>query len=470
MIIRTASSLLVAGLLASAVASPAAGQTAQAYFEFLMARRLEAQGDAAGALAALERAAVADPRSAEIKAEIAALQLRRNIRPDAEKAAREALALNDANVEAHRVLGLIYAANVDALGRRAQPAQVEATAREAISHLERAIGDTAAANDFTLHLTIGRLYLRTGNAAKAVETLGSIVTQNPNSLQARLSLARAYAAGDDLEGAISTLDQVVDDEPRVASLLAQYQEQAGLLKAAAATYTKALAIQPRSRELKFRRAMALYNARDYAQSAAFAGEVQTQHPDDLRFPRLRARGLFASGAAPRAFAILEPVAKAFPRDVNTQFALADLYNEVGRDVDAERTVRQLLEVVPGNADALNYLGYLLADKGRQLDEAVRLVQRALDAEPDNPSFLDSLGWAYYRRGELDEAEKYLSPAAARMPNNAVVQDHFGDLLAGRGRWPEAIAAWTRALEGNGGDVDRAVIEKKISDARTRLSR
>src|SRR5687767_15964990 len=102
MINRTASSLLVAGLLVTAVPSPAAAQTAEAYFEFLIARRLEAQGDAAGALAALERAAIADPKSAEIKAEIAGLQLRRNIRPDAEKAAREALALNEANIEAHR--------------------------------------------------------------------------------------------------------------------------------------------------------------------------------------------------------------------------------------------------------------------------------------------------------------------------------------------------------------------------------
>ena len=470
MITRTASSLLVAALLTAAVPIPAAAQTGQAYFEFLIARRLEAQGDAVGALAALERAAMANPKSAEIKAEIAGLQLRRNLRPDAEKAAREALVLNDANVEAHRVLGLIYAANVDSTNTRAQPAQIEATAKEAITHLERAIGDTATASDFTLYFTIGRLYLRTGNSAKAIEALGRVVTQNPNSVQARLSLAQAYAAGDNLKGAISTLDLVVEDEPRVASSLAQYQEQAGLLKEAAASYTRALAVQPMSRELKFRRATTLYNAKEYAQSATFAGEAQAQHPDDLRFPRLRARALYDSGAAPRAFAILEPVAKASPRDVNTQFALADLYNDAGRDADAERTIRQLLEVVPDNPNALNYLGYMLAERGTKLDEAVAFITRALALDSNNPSFLDSLGWAYYRRGEMEQAEKYLSPAAERMPRNAVVQDHFGDILAGRGRLQDAIAAWTRALDGEGGGIDRAVVEKKISDARGRLNR
>src|SRR5918996_4641138 len=128
-------------LLALSMAGAAAAQSPDAYFEFLMARRLEAQGDQAGALAALERAAVAHPSSAEVKAEIASFQLRRNRRADAEKAAREALVLNDDNLEAHRVLGLIAAANVDTINARTQPAQLEAAAREAIRHLERAAAD-----------------------------------------------------------------------------------------------------------------------------------------------------------------------------------------------------------------------------------------------------------------------------------------------------------------------------------------
>lgn len=465
-----APALIVAGLLATAVPTPAVAQSAEAYFEFLMARRLEAQGDNPGALAALERAAVADPASAEVKAEIASFQLRRNRRPDAEKAAREALALNDDNIEAHRVLGLIHAASVDTINARTQPAQLEAAAREAILHLERAAADPAGTIDFNLHYTLGRLHLRVGDAQKAIEALTRVVNQNPNSVQGRLSLAQAFAAANDLKGAISTLDIVVDDEPRVASSLAQYQEQAGLLKDAAASYARALALQPMSRELKFRRANVLLNAGEYAQAATFAGEAQAQHPDDLRFPRIRARATFESGARDRAFAILEPAAKAFPRDANTQFALAELYKDAGRDGDAERTLRQLVDVEPGNPDALNYLGYFLADKGRQLDEAVRLLERALQADPGNPSYLDSLGWAHFRRGSLDDAEKYLSPAAERLPENSVVQDHFGDLLARRGRWQDAITAWTRALAGDGDDIDRAAVEKKVSDARTRLPR
>jgi tetratricopeptide (TPR) repeat protein len=404
-----------------------------------------------------------------VRAEIASFQLRRNRRSDAETAALQALKLDDANLEAHRVLGLIYSANVDAMNARTPEAQVETAARQAITHLERAAGEAAAGTDIQIHYSLGRLYLRIGDAGKAVDAFTRVVNQNPDSAQGRLSLAQAYAATNDLKNAIDALEFIVNDEPRVAGVLGQYQEQAGMLKEATASYTVALANDPMNRGLKFRRIAAAFNDGNYSQAAQFATEAQSQHPDDLRFPRLRARAIFESGDPGRAVTILEPVARANPRDTATQLGLADLYNDAGRDGDAERTLRQLLEVEPSNAEALNYLGYLLADRGRSLDEAVRLVERALVAEPGNPAYLDSLGWAHFRRGNFEEAEKYLAPAAQQLPRNAVVQDHLGDVLARRGRWAEAISAWTRALAGDGG-VDRAAVERKIQDAKTRLPR
>src|SRR5262245_60597331 len=125
---RIASSFFVAGLLITAApaiahaqaaapaapvaqtaAAPAPQVNADAYYEFIMARRLESQGDQAGALAALQRAQTADPKSSMVRAEIAGFQLRRNRRPEAERAAGEALQLDADNSDAHRVLGLIAA-------------------------------------------------------------------------------------------------------------------------------------------------------------------------------------------------------------------------------------------------------------------------------------------------------------------------------------------------------------------------
>ena len=138
---------VAAGLLLLCAGGVVAAQTQDAYFQFLMARHLEAQGDHTGALAALERAAAADPASAAVRAEIAAFQLRRNQRDAAESEALEALRLDEANLEAHRVLGMVYAAGVDAMNARTPRARVEARAQQAITHLERATGEAVLGID-----------------------------------------------------------------------------------------------------------------------------------------------------------------------------------------------------------------------------------------------------------------------------------------------------------------------------------
>jgi tetratricopeptide (TPR) repeat protein len=461
---RTAPWLIVAVLLAAAPSAATAQGAASSYFEFLMARRLEGQGDTKGALAALERAASGDPTSAEIPAEIAAFHLRRNDRDAAEKSARAALVLDEKNVEANRVLGTIKANAAD--GARAGTPALAAYLKEAITHLERAAAGSVVV-DINTHYLLGQLYLRSSDARKAVEAFSRVLSQNPDSFQARSLLAQSQAAAGDVTGAISTLEEAVEDDPRFADLLGQYQEQAGRLKEAIESYTTALAVRPADRAIKLRRISALLNAGDYQRAAQFAADGRRQHPDEVRFAQLHARALFEAGDRSAAVSLLEAAAKSFPRDRDTQFVLADTYNQTGRPADAERVLRQLLAADPDNANVLNYLGYILAERGEQLDEAIRLVRRAVEQQPENGAFLDSLGWAYFRKGDMNEAEKYLSAAAARLPTNSEIQDHLGDLHARRGRWEDAIGAWTRAVNGDAADVDKAAIQKKIDDARRR---
>jgi tetratricopeptide (TPR) repeat protein len=466
---RVASSLLLSAFLVGLVPGVSIAQgSSQSYLSFLMARRLEAEGDNSGALAALKRAAAADPRSAEIYAEMAGFHLRHNERPEAETAAKEALAINPDNVGANRALGLINAAAVEGTTGREVTGQVQTNLRDAIMYLERAIRASGPTADATLHYTLGRLYIRNNEPGKAIESLSRVLSQNPDSLTGRLTMAQAHAANKDLKSAIATLQEVLEFEPRVASALGQYQEEAGLLADAVESYTVALAVQPRSRELKIRRIAALLQAKEYQRAAAFAGEGRKQHPDDPRFLRLQGRALFDGGDRSGAILLLEQAAKASPKDTDTLFTLADVYADAGRGTDAERVLRQIVSAEPMNASALNYLGYLLAVRGEQLDEAIQLVQRALKEEPDNGAYLDSLGWAYFRRCDLDEAEKYLVAAVKQLPDNSEIQEHLGDLFARRGRFADAIAAWTRALAGDGQDIDKGAIEKKISSAKGKM--
>lgn len=460
-----ASWLVAGGVLLGATPALAQSQV-DPYYEFLVARHLEGEGDVAGALAALERAAAADPKSAEIRAEIADLHLRRNEREDAEKAANAALAIDESNVDANRVIGLLAAAA--ASNEKTAPADVKTLVDSAITHLERANAGSVGLPDANVNYTLGRLYMATGAPEKASQAFQRVVNANPGSLQGRLALAQALAATKNLDGAIATLEEVEEDEPRVLGPLAQYYQQAGMPQKAVDAYTKALEEQPNSRELKTGRILALYGAKDFAKAAEYAADAARQHPDDARFPRLQATALYAEGQKPRAIEVLEGAVKQFPKDTTAQLALVDMYNNVGRKADAERAVRQLLTVDPQNADALNFLGYMLAERGERLDEAIRLVNEALKQDPGNGAYLDSLGWAYFRRGDLEQADRYISEAAGKLPKNAEIQDHLGDVHAKRGRWQDAIAAWMHALENGGEDIDRAGIEKKIDDAKGRM--
>ena len=83
---------------------------------------------------------------------------------------------------------------------------------------------------------------------------------------------------------------------------------------------------------------------------------------------------------------------------------------------------------PENAAALNYLGYMLAERGERLDESVGYLKKALQIEPENGSYLDSLGWAYFKADKLDLAEDNLKRAADQLKTNSVIQDHYGEVL------------------------------------------
>ena len=135
---------------------------------------------------------------------------------------------------------------------------------------------------------------------------------------------------------------------------------------------------------------------------------------------------------------------------------------------AERVLRDLIGRDPMDANALNSLGYMLAERGDRLEEAVTLLQRALKIEPGNPSYLDSLGWAYFQQGRLDLADPPLTEAAEKLQSNSVVQDHLGDLRYKQQRFADAAAAWERALSGDGQSVDKSKLQGKIREARGRM--
>jgi Flp pilus assembly protein TadD len=109
-----------------------------------------------------------------------------------------------------------------------------------------------------------------------------------------------------------------------------------------------------------------------------------------------------------------------------------------------RSFESLLKDRPEDASLLNALGYSLADRNQKLPRAEALIRKALQASPDNPAFLDSLGWVRFRRGDLPGALPHLERAYRIFPD-AEIASHWGELLWVSGKQAEARALWARSL-------------------------
>jgi Flp pilus assembly protein TadD len=107
--------------------------------------------------------------------------------------------------------------------------------------------------------------------------------------------------------------------------------------------------------------------------------------------------------------------------------MAVYYDKAGDAAAAESQLRQAIKIDPGYADACNYLGYMFAEKGVNLDEAVALVKKALEADPGNGAYIDSLGWAYYRKGDIAGALSELEKAAALEPLDPEIRAHLEEV-------------------------------------------
>ena len=177
-----------------------------------------------------------------------------------------------------------------------------------------------------------------------------------------------------------------------------------------------------------------------------------------------------AGRIPQALGVLDRTAAKFPGDTSVAFGVGAALDRAKHFEDAVRVFKRVIASDPNHAQALNHLGYILADRGERLPESVGYIKRALEIDPNNPAYLDSLGWAYFKLNQFELAEPQLRRAAADLATNSVIQDHLGDTLLKLGRYDEAIAAWQRALAGDGDSIERSAIERKIRSARDRAKK
>ena len=362
--------------------------------------------------------------------------------------------------------------------------------------------------------SLSNLELQLGNPDGSVAAARRVMELEPEGLRGPYILSRALGLQGRYREMIDTLEPVLERarEENVApnqivsllqSLSGAYV-QLGDHDAAIEGLAAALELAPSELGVQAQLAQAYLSAGRFDAAEDVVARAKRDRPDNLALLRLEAQVLSSRGEFDEAAMVLEGALERHRTEPIAHVALANLYSEAdrvddavqvltvaetqfpdntvivfqlgavferaGQFVEAEAAFRRVLDRNPEDAQTLNYLGYMLAERGEQLDESVSLILRALEIDPNNGSYLDSLGWAYFKQDQFELAEPPLRRAGDQLQGNSVVQDHLGDLLYSIERYAEAVVVWERALAGDRDGVDLSEIERKLSDARARLVR
>lgn len=261
-----------------------------------------------------------------------------------------------------------------------------------------------------------------------------------------------------------------------------------------------LALRPDHADAILLTAQLMERADQFALADAIYATMPKDHPQHLAARLGRANALFQSGENDAAVEQLQALSAERPDSVLVFSALGDmlrreeryaeaaeayanavalideieerhwvlLYTQaialerVGEWDAAEPIFRQVLEFVPDEPQVLNYLGYSLIEQRRNLDEALDMIERAVEGEPDSGYITDSLGWAYYRLGRYEEAVPVMERAVELLPRDPILNDHLGDVYYAVGRYREARFQWRRALSfGPHADLDMNLVRRKL---------
>jgi tetratricopeptide (TPR) repeat protein len=370
-------------------------------------------------------------------------------------------------------------------------------------------------------LSIAEIYRAKRDFDKAREALKKAKgVSAPGDLETRYQEVKLLEAEGKTDQAIAALKTMVDETgSRDGRVRAMLLEEYGILLRSTEKYPQAVEafqqIANLGGESASRGTLQVIDtyrqAKDYTSALREVDAAIKKFPDERMFKMERATVLGEQGKVDEAAAQLRALLKG-DSDRDVYLALAQIferakrYTDEGKALDeaeklsktddekatlhfmrgamyermkkfdtSEAEFRKVLEIDADNAGALNYLGYMLADRNVRLDEAFQMIKKALDQEPENGAYLDSLGWVYYRQGKLSEAENLLLRALERTGQDPAIHDHLGDVYAKQGKTREAITQWQSSLaeyrkQPTQADPDEvAKVSKKLDDARVRLA-
>ena len=303
-------------------------------------------------------------------------------------------------------------------------------------------------------------FILTNQRGKAVEMLEQIIKQHPEKYQPYDLLA-----------------QVLDEEARSLQRAKRLDEAKAAFAKVAANYEQSLLINPNHAGTYLRLAELLLGPlKDAGRAVKFLTEARRRFPGAPEIVYYLALAQREAKQTQQAVATFEEALHEAELDQDDEIVNAKFYFNYGATAEqaglyekAADLLRKSIALDPANAaEAYNYLGYMWADHNMHLEEAEGMIKRALQIEPNNGSYLDSLGWLEFRQGKFDQALADLLRAAKNLEHDdSVVFEHIGDTYLKLNRVPQALEAWQKALAL---DPQNKKLVEKIESTKTTISR
>ncbi len=400
------------------------------------------------ALKQYQQLAEADPENAEALVHMAEIERRQGKYEDALATVHKARKIDPHSLEAGFNEGML----LDVLGRFDDAVGTYQQMIDQTSHANGAYTDEEKNNRSIFLERLGAVYLEENKTDLAVATYQKMIDMGGSSA------TRGYQGQVDAYRDAHQFDKAIE------------------------VSRSAVAADPKNRDLKLMLAGELADQGKPDEALAMAKSMlEGATPDEQRgvwfaIGQMDVR-LHRWKDAEDAFGTAEPLATKKEDRVYLLFLRGELAERQKHMEPAEQYFRQVLDLDPTNAMALNYLGYMWADKGMKLPEALKMIKKAVEEEPMNGAYLDSLGWVYFKMGEYELAEDNLRQAVNRDRTDPTVHMHLGDLYEKTGRIRLAAAQWEMSLaefaKSSPADVepgDIAKVQKKLETAREKLAR
>jgi len=385
--------------------------------------------------------------------------------------------------------------------------------------------------DAQTYLRISEIYRRQGKYDEALDSLKKAEAMVPDALEVPYNIAVVYQAQGRYDEAVKILQDLLKKTEKSDSSYSQadrnnrgiFIERLGMVyrdqenyPASVETFRKMIALGGDDNvRTGYQDVIDTYReAKQWDQATTVAREAVQKEPNDRELRMVLDAQLADTGNPDKPLADVRSLLKGTPEDRDVYLRLAIMNTRLKRWSDAEEALdkadklstkpedkeyvyflrgstyerekkydqaeaefKKVLAQNPQSSATLNYLGYMNADRGVQLEESLNQIKLAVSLDPTNGAYLDSLGWAYFKLGKYDLAEESLNKASLRMESDPTVQDHLGDLYQKTGRlklaaahWDRAVQEWNKTVPAEQDTDLMATTQKKLDAAKVKLAK